>query len=297
MTAVPATKATTHDAASPVLTGLIGKGISLSRTPLMHMSEAQAQGVVNTYRLHDMDEPENARTALPDLLDRLESEGYAGVNVTYPYKIEVIEHLTELSPNARAVGAVNTVVFKDGKRFGHNTDLWGFAEGFRRGFGDVPRAHALLIGAGGAGVAVAHALIDCGVQRLSIHDTDPQRAAALADQVMLNRPGAIAKFAPDLAQLVAEDRPDGVVNATPMGMAKLPGSAFPVALLAPQMWVADIVYFPLETELLRAADQAGCRTLKGSGMAVFQAVRAFELFTGLTADPARMKATFDTFDH
>ena len=276
--------------------GLVGRGISKSRTPSMHMAEAGAQGLSCAYRLHDMDDPTYADMSLAGLLDRLEAEGYAGLNITFPYKIEVIDLLAELSPNASAVGAVNTVVFRDGKRYGHNTDLWGFAEGFRREFGTEPQDHALLLGAGGAGVAVAHALIDCGVKRLSIYDTDQNRSTALARQVMRNRPQCMAQSVPDLDALVAQDAPDGIVNATPMGMAKLPGSAFPTRLLTSQMWVADIVYFPLETELLRAAAERGCRTLKGSGMAVFQAVRAFELFTGRPADPNRMKATFDAFD-
>ena len=89
---------------------------------------------------------------------------------------------------------------------------------------------------------------------------------------------------------------DGIVNATPVGMEKLPGLPIPPEALAPRHWVADVVYFPLETALLRAARAKGCRVLPGSGMAIFQAVRAFGLFTGLTADPARMRATFEAFD-
>nr|WP_319248519.1 shikimate dehydrogenase [uncultured Celeribacter sp.] len=279
-----------------VLVGLIGRGIGLSRTPAMHMIEARAQGINGVYRLLDMDAPERANTSLKALIAQAESLGYDGFNVTYPYKIDVIEHLDELSDNARSVGSVNTVVLRDGKRFGHNTDLWGFAESFRRGLPDVARDHALLIGAGGAGVAVAHALADCGVTRLSITDTDPKRAEALAAQVRRNRPQCDAQAVTDIAALIRDARPDGIVNATPVGMAKLPGTSFPVGLLDPAMWVADIVYFPLETELLRAARAAGCAVLPGSGMAVFQAVRAFELFTGLPASPERMKARFDAFD-
>ncbi len=118
----------------------------------------------------------------------------------------------------------------------------------------------------------------------------------MADLVAKNRPGTETQAANDLAQLMAADRPDGVVNATPVGMAKLPGTSIPTELLDPSLWVADIVYFPLETALLKAARETGCRVLPGSGMAVFQAVRAFQLFTGRPADPLRMKATFAAFD-
>ncbi|MBN9887740.1 shikimate dehydrogenase [Pelagibaca abyssi] len=280
----------------PMLAGLIGRGIALSRTPRMHMEEAAAQGLGSVYRILDMDEPARRELPLKTMLESAEACGFDGLNVTYPYKIEVIGLLDELSDNARAVGAVNTVVLRDGRRVGHNTDLWGFAESFRRGLAGEAVEHVLLAGAGGAGVAVAHALADCGVRRLSILDTDAARAAQLAEQVMTNRPNTVAGAVPATEALSGADRPDGIVNATPMGMAKLPGMAVPASFIDPAMWVADIVYFPLETELLRTARAKGCRVLPGTGMAVFQAVRAFELFTGRPACPDRMRATFDAFD-
>lgn len=280
----------------PMLAGLIGRGIALSRTPRMHMAEAGAQGLRAVYRILDMDDPARRELTLRAMLESAEACGFDGLNVTYPYKIEIIPLLDGLSENARAVGAVNTVVLRDGRRTGHNTDLWGFAESFRRGLPGVETGHALLAGAGGAGVAVAHALADCGLRRLSILDVDAGRAAWLAGQLMANRPGTVAKAVDDIRTLTGQDRPDGIVNATPVGMAKLPGMAVPADFIDPAMWVADIVYFPLETALLRTARAKGCRVLPGTGMAVFQAVRAFELFTGRSACPDRMRATFDAFD-
>lgn len=279
-----------------LLAGLIGRGISLSRTPAMHEAEARHQDMAGVYRILDMDSPKRAEMSLPAILDATEAAGFNGLNITYPFKIEVISHLHDLSDNARAVGAVNTVVLRDGRRTGHNTDLWGFAESFRRGLDGAAADHALLLGAGGAGVAVAHALADCGVRRLSILDADPERAAGLAEQVKRNRTGTEVSAVTDPVALMRTDRPDGIVNATPMGMAKLPGSAIDTDLLSSEQWVADIVYFPLETALLAAGRAKGCRVLPGSGMAVFQAVRAFELFTGRTANPDRMKARFNAFD-
>ncbi len=282
-----------HKGGDILLAGLVGRGIALSRTPAMHMAEGEAQGLHAAYRLLDADLLDRP---LPEILDAAEMMGFNGLNVTYPFKIDVLPLLDELSVNASAVGAVNTVAFRNGRRFGHNTDLWGFAEGFRRGLPEAARDHVLLLGAGGAGVAVAHALAGLGVAQLSIFDTDPKRAGALAEQVTAGQAGCDAVAVTDVAALVRAARPDGVVNATPMGMAKLPGTALDTDLLNPTMWVADIVYFPLETELLRTARAKGCQVLPGSGMAVFQAVRAFELFTGRKADPTRMKATFDAFD-
>ncbi|MGG7567845.1 shikimate dehydrogenase [Rhodovulum sp. DZ06] len=271
--------------------GLIGAGIQGSRTPAMHRAEGAAQGIALRYDLLDTDLMDPPGPAIGALLDRAEAEGYAGLNITFPYKKAVMAELDALSEGARRVGAVNTVVFRDGRRFGHNTDRWGFAEGLARGLPGAGMGCVLLLGAGGAGGAVAHALVGAGAERLLIADMSAEAAAALAASINAHDPGR-AEVAPDLAAAAAQA--DGIVNATPMGMAKLPGAAIDLSLLDPRHWVADIVYFPLETALLAAARARGCRTLSGAGMAVFQAVRAFELFTGKTPDAARMRATFES---
>ncbi len=282
-------------ASNIVLAGLIGRGIARSRTPEMHMAEAAAQSLRGVYRIIDVDTLPEDEQNLKAIVHAAEVTGFNGLNVTYPFKMEVIPLLDQLSPNAAAVGSVNTIVFRDGKRIGHNTDLWGFAESFRQNMIGVSLKTVLLIGAGGAGVAVAHALADCGVQHLKIFDVDTVRVEQLARQVRSNRQGLTVEPVTTLDTASCANL-SGIVNASPVGMAKTPGTPFPLALLKPDMWVADIVYFPLETELLAGARRLGCRVLPGSGMAVFQAVRAFELFTGRRADPVRMKAAFDAFD-
>lgn len=265
--------------------GLVGSGIQLSRTPKMHEAEASAQGFACRYELIDTDE--GSHGTLAQILARAEAEGFAGLNITYPYKREAMCLLDTLSDAARTVGAVNTILFRDGQRRGHNTDFWGFAESVRRGLPGAAMDTVLLIGAGGAGAAVAHALADLGARCILIADTRPQAAETLAGAL---RPAGIAAAVRDLAEAAAAA--DGIVNATPMGMLKLPGTAIDPTLLEKRHWVADVVYFPLETALLAAARAAGCDTLSGEGMAVFQAVRAFELFTGRPANPDRMCATF-----
>lgn len=276
-----------------VLVGLIGRGIGLSRTPRMHEVEGARQGLRTVYKLLDTDTMGATPPAFAEILRAAELTGYAGLNVTYPYKQEAIAHLDVLSDAARAVGSVNTIVFRDGKRYGHNTDCWGFAESFRRNMDGVARGNVLLLGAGGAGVAVAQALLDCGVETLWVFDCNPLSARSLVEALQQRFGETRARLAEDVAALAPDL--DGIVNATPVGMAKLPGTAIPTSLLAPSMWVADIVYFPIETALLRAARELGCRTMPGSGMAVFQAVRAFELFTGKAPDVGEMQATFEGF--
>jgi quinate/shikimate dehydrogenase (NAD+) len=276
-----------------VLAGLIGNSIQASRTPRMHMDEGAALGFPYEYRLIDL--PRDLGEApLARILSDLEDAGYRGVNVTVPYKRDILTHLDALSEEARAVGAVNTVLFTKDGRIGHNTDYWGFAESLRRGLPNVARDKVLLMGAGGAGHAVAHALLDSGVGTLLVCDTNRDLALSLVSELNARAVAGRAELVGDVAE--AAKAADGIVNATPVGMLKMPGMPIDGALVEPRHWVADIVYFPLETKLLAHAREKGCAVLSGAGMALFQAVRAFELFTGVTPDADRMKAVFDSFD-
>ncbi|QOQ75234.1 shikimate dehydrogenase [Pseudomonas poae] len=277
-----------------ILAGLIGSGIQASRTPALHEQEGDAQGLRYLYRLIDLEPLQLNINALPDLLDAAERMQFTGLNITYPCKQAILPLLDELSDEARGIGAVNTVVFRNGKRIGHNTDCLGFAEGFRRNLSDVARQRVVQMGAGGAGAAVAHALLAEGVEQLSIFDVDRARARDLVDNLTQRFGSGRAQVGNHLESAIAEA--DGLVNTTPMGMAKLPGTPVPSSLLRAQLWVAEIVYFPLETELLRNARALGCRTLDGGNMAVFQAVKAFELFSGEAPDAQRMLAHFQSMN-
>ena len=282
-----------YAAAKPVLVGLIGSGIQASRTPAMHEREGAEQGLRCIYKLIDLDVLQLGPEALPELVTAAQRMGFAGLNITYPCKQAIIPLLDELTRDAEALGAVNTVVFQNGRSIGHNTDWWGFAESFKRELADVARDRVVQFGAGGAGAAVAHALLKLGVQELVIIDMDPARAGRLAGE-LCDRFGAGRASALNGALDEAVAKANGVVNTTPVGMAKYPGTALPAHLLHPSLWVADIVYFPLETELLRTARALGCRTMGGGGMAVFQAVGAFRLFAGIEPDPERMRRHFQS---
>ena len=272
------------------LVGLIGAGIQASRTPAMHEREGAEQGLLYLYKLIDIEKLALGADALPDLLTAAERMGFTGLNITYPCKQSVIPLLTNLSDDARALGAVNTVVLPDGKRIGHNTDWWGFAESFRRGFPDVKRDRVVQLGAGGAGAAVAHAALTLGVKLLTLFDLDASRSKRLAADLAARFGEGRATPGADLGGAMAEA--DGLIHATPTGMAQHPGLPLPAKFLRPGLWVAEIVYFPLETELLRTAQGIGCRTLNGGGMAVFQAAEAFRLFTGIAPDADRMLRHF-----
>ncbi len=277
-----------------VLTGLAGRGILESRSPWMHEQEADAQGLRLIYALFDFTDRGWPDDDLPRMLDEAQRLGFAGLNITYPFKQAVIPLLDDLSDGARAVGAVNTVSFKDGKRIGHNTDVTGFAAGFREGLPGLKPGTVLQLGCGGAGFATSQALLGTlGATHLLLFDPDQARAAALLAQLCGAERGADVTIITDLAEAAA--RADGIVNATPVGMAKFPGLPLPAELIETRHWVADVVYFPLETAFLANARNKGCRTLDGSGMAVHQAAEAFEIFTGKTVDRARMKQSFSAF--
>lgn len=273
-----------------VLVGLVGKGIQRSRSPAMHEAEGRRQGLAYIYTLLDTDRMGEPPPSLAELLRFAELLGYRGLNVTYPYKQAVLQHLDVLSEDAEAVGSVNTVVLAGGRRIGHNTDFWGFFESFRTVMAGAPRDTVLLLGAGGAGGAVAEALLQAGVGRLLVRDVDDARAQSLVQRLTGRWGAERVAIAADLTAAVATS--EGVVNATPIGMASHPGTPIPPPLLRPDLWVADVIYFPLETELLRAARALGCRTMDGAGMAVLQAARAFEHFSGRAASVDAMRATF-----
>jgi shikimate dehydrogenase len=274
------------------LVGLIGTGIGPSLSPPLHEHEADARAVRCLYRRLDLDELGLEPADVGTLLAAVRLAGYDGLNVTHPCKQLVLEHLDELSPDAAALGAVNTVVFRDGRAIGHNTDWSGFARSFVRGLPEATVDDVVLLGAGGAGSAVAHALLSLGTKRLTVIDLDGDRAAELA-RALDGRFGQGRAAAGSLDHLPgAMGGVDGLVHATPTGMAEHPGLPLPADLLRPDLWVADIVYRPLETELVRAARLRGCRVLDGGGMAVFQAADSFRLFTGIEPDAERMLTHF-----
>ena len=271
-----------------VLIGLIGAGIQKSLSPALHEEEARHHGMRLHYQLIDLDRSASSAEHLPTLLSAARIMGYAGCNVTYPCKQAVIPYLDSLSEEARAMGAVNTVVVRDGQLVGHNTDGSGWAWGFTRALPGADLSRVVLLGAGGAGAAIAHTVLRLGAQHLTIVDAQPERAAQLAADV-----NALYGARAEAGEIrLAMAHATGLIHATPTGMDKLPGLPLDAELLRQAMWVSEVVYFPLDTALVRAARALGCKVSDGGGMAVGQAVGAFELFTGEAPDAARMDAHF-----
>jgi len=274
------------------LIGLVGDGVMPSLSPYMHEREGDVQGVRYLYRPIDLHELDLPASAVGDLLQSAYRMGFNGLNITHPCKQLVLKHLDEIAPDAARLGAVNTVVIQDGRFIGHNTDFSGFAAALASGLPDAKLDRVVQLGAGGAGSAVAYALLTAGVQTLDLVDMDPARGTERAAELAGFFPDRTitARTTAELPQLMPAA--DGLVHCTPVGMAAHPGTPLDMALVEPRHWVADIVYRPIETELVRESRAKGCRVLDGGRMAVGQAADAFRIFTRLEPDAERMRAHF-----
>ncbi|HET7770056.1 MAG TPA: shikimate dehydrogenase [Chloroflexota bacterium] len=223
---------------------------------------------------------------LPSFLDELRAGGWLGCNVTIPHKLAVFDGVDALTDEAREIGAVNTVIVEGGRLLGHNTDAEGFMRALRAEAGfDVRGKEVVLLGAGGAALAVAVGLARAGVKRLWIANRTPARAEALA-QRLEGRTDARA-LPPHPAALVQALRDAQLlVNSTSVGMSSGPAPSdlpLPEALLGPHLLVYDLVYNPAVTPLLAAASRVGARTLEGLPMLVYQGAASFERWTGKPA--------------
>ena len=274
-----------------MLVGLIGSNISNSLSPALHEDAFAAAGIAGYYHLMDVARLKGRQLA--DLLAAVRTAGFTAINVTHPFKEAVVPLLDEVAAGARQIGAVNTVVVDHGGRMvGHNTDRSGFRRAFEETLGKAAaeHQHVLLLGAGGAGRAVAFAFMDLGVERLLVHDKEPARATALCADLIVRFGAGRGEFVTRPGDVV--DAAAGIVNATPVGMLGYAGSPLAEKLIHPRHWVADVIYTPLETQFVVAARAKGCRAMTGGSMCVHQAADAFHLFTGLSPDIARMHQVF-----
>jgi quinate/shikimate dehydrogenase (NAD+) len=273
------------------LIGLIGANIMKSLSPALHAEAFAAAGIEGYYHMMDVDVLPGRK--LPQLLAAVKTAGFCGTNVTFPFKQEVLALLDEVDREAAQIGAVNAVtIAPDGCTKGYNMDRRGFRRSFEEGLGQASAeaATVVLIGAGGAGRAVAFALMDLGVARVVVHDRDAKQAAALLHDLSKHYGSSRCRPAENLERDIAEA--DGIVNATPVGMLGFPGNPVPVSALHGEHWAADVIYTPIETAFITAAAAKGARILTGGGMCVHQAAETFGLFVGIEPDVKHMHRTF-----
>jgi shikimate dehydrogenase len=273
-----------------ILVGLVGSGIGGSLTPAMHEREGARQGIASVYRKIDLNDHGLTAADTGTILDWAGTLGFTGLNITHPCKSAVIQYLDEVSPAASRIGAVNTVVFSEGRSKGFNTDYSGFVAAYGPSLSALPHRRVALVGAGGAGSAAAFAAMALGLGPLHIFDHHRDKTQKLVDALRAAFGADAAHASDDLADAIAVS--DGVIQATQTGMARYPGVPVPTELLRPAMWVVELVYVPLRTQLLVNAERLGCRVLGGGDLAVYQAVEAFKLFTGRAGSAEHMRAHF-----
>jgi shikimate dehydrogenase len=274
------------------LVGLVGEGITASLTPAMHEAEARALGLDYEYRIFDLIELGRPAADVGAILADAQTAGFAAMNITHPCKQLVLDLVDELDTDAAHLRAVNLVVFDAGRLRGYNTDWMGYRDALAAGLPEASFERVVQIGCGGAGAATAYALLTQGTRRLDLFDSEPLRAAELAARMRTHFPGqTIATLSPEeLAAAIAAAT--GIVHATPMGMLHHPGVAFDLDLLPQEAWVSDVVYRPLETQLIRQAARRGHPVLDGGLMAVGQACASLQIITGIRPDRDRMQRHF-----
>jgi shikimate dehydrogenase len=247
-----------------------------SLSPVMHNAALAQLGIAACYEARDV-KPENLR----DALEELRGSSVWGVNLSIPHKQMALEMVDSMSVEARAIGAINTVVHRDGKLHGLNTDAPGFMRSLEDAGVNVRGCDVVVLGAGGAARGVCWALKQAGA-KIAVWNRTPERARELAKEFKLE-----AFLTDDLLSNAIEGS-SGLVNTTSVGLEN-PDESPIAGDLFPNDWVCDIVYRPLETKLLRNAREHGIKTVDGLGMLVHQGALALEAWTGRDVKPEVMR--------
>lgn len=273
------------------IVGILGHPIHHSLSPIMHNAAFEALGLDYCYLAFDV-KPELLRKGVEAIV----ALQMVGVNVTIPHKEKVLRYLDELSPEARLIGAVNTIEHREGRLFGHNTDGMGFIRSFQEAFGEsVEGKRVLLLGAGGAARAVAIQLVSQGVSEIIVANRTYIRARRLVKAIGEHFPQTSAlaiRLQPESLEKICQ-RMDILINSIPSGLT--PDE--PV-LLSPKSFrsetlICDLNYNPPATPFLKMASEAGCKTVNGLGMLLHQGALAFKIWLGREAPLSVMRAALE----
>lgn len=276
--------------------GLVGWPLSHSRSPQIHALALKMAGLDGSYDLYPV--PTETPDLLTDTIKKIRRAEITGLNVTIPYKETVLPMMDVLSPAAAAIGAVNTIVMKDGQLVGDNTDAGGFAADLVNNGLDphYQPGEAIVFGAGGSARSVFYALLSAGWQihalvrnvEKSRHVVSEFRGKKLTGGIKLHPIS-------DLGSILKTTKIDLIVNSTPLGMSpNVHASAWPEGIAMPSdAFVYDLVYNPVETLIMRQGIESGLRVSNGWGMLVEQALLAFEIWTGRHIERAWFTEAFE----
>jgi shikimate dehydrogenase len=265
--------------------GLIGDNIARSKSPRLHRIAGQLTGLEVTY---DRLIPKDMGMSFDEVFERVRTDGFRGINVTYPYKEIVTSKVDIADPLVRAIGAVNTVVFDTQGPKGFNTDYTGFMSAYRRVRGSTEPGVVCLIGTGGVGKAVAFGLIGLQARAIRCTDLDPAKADALA--IALRALGSDTRIETASDAASAANGADGIINCTPLGMVGIGGTPLPTAWMKGAEWAFDAVYTPVDTPFLQDAGRAGLTVISGYELFFGQGVDAWSIFTRVDLDRDALRA-------
>jgi shikimate dehydrogenase len=271
--------------------GLIGDNIAASRAPALHRAAGRLTGLDVTYDLLVL---KALGLGFDAVFDRARDEGYRGLNITYPYKERVVRRLTIDDASVRAIAACNTVIFEETGPMGANTDHTGFIGAWCAAFGHATPGAVAMAGAGGVGRAIAFGLAKLGARALALFDTERARAEALSHALAAYCPALDVRVTPSIE--ASCEAADGLVNATPAGMAGMAGtggSAFPASLVRGRRWAFDAVYTPVQTPFVQAARSAGLAVITGYELFFWQGLDAFRIFAKRDVDPEALRGAIE----
>jgi shikimate dehydrogenase len=267
--------------------GLIGDNIAASRAPDLHHAAARICGIDVRYeRLV----PRDLGLTFDDVVEWAKRDSFRGLNITYPYKEQVLRFVTIGDPVVRAMGACNTMLF-GAPATGFNTDYTGYVSAFRAQFGARPPGAVAMAGSGGVGKAVAFGLAELGAKSLTLFDVDEGKSRSLAAALQPHRGAMSVQVAASLAE--ACEGADGLVNCTPSGMVNYGGSAFSGIPIKGRGWIFDAVYTPVRTAFVREAEAVRVEILSGYELFLYQGGHAFRLFTGCEVDVGQLRRMLD----
>jgi shikimate dehydrogenase len=252
--------------------GLIGGNIPETRSVALHVVSGLSIGRNVTY---DLLIPEEQGVSFAEMLARCAAAGFDGINVTYPYKEEVLKHVKPGSSVLPVLGASNTIKFSSTGALAYNTDHTGFVAAYRATLGAAAPGRVLVIGTGGAGRAITFGLADLGAEEIVVFDTAAAKAIALRDAVKRYSPVKVT-----VADRISLDGMDGVINCTPLGMDGRPGSALPADADGRPRWALDSVYTPEHTLFRAHVEKLGAEFISGYELYYHQGVQAFKIFAG-----------------
>jgi shikimate dehydrogenase len=278
--------------------GLIGDNIIASNAPELHRAAARLCGVDLDYQKLV---PRDLGLDFEAVVGQAMTQGYRGLNITYPYKERILELVTVESAVVKAIAASNTVWFGE-PTIGLNTDNTGFFDAFKGRFGDANPGIVAVAGSGGVGKAIAFALAKLGARAIKLYDVDERKSLALGHSLSEFQ-AKTSGFRSGTQVAVASSLQDacegvnGLVNCTPLGMAGYGGNAFENIKLIGVTWIFDAVYTPLETPFVKLGQAAGIEVLSGYELFLFQGIHAFQLFTGHQVDADALREALNAGDN